>query len=426
MPDAIALISEHASPITALGGVDAGGQNVYVGQLANHLAALGHSVDVFTRRDCDTLPESVRLASGARVVHIRSGPARFVAKEELLPLMEEFSERTLRYCQRRGRYDLVHANFWTSGLVALRLKERLGIPFVVTFHALGRVRTLHQGEEDRFPPVRPAIEERVIAGAERVIAECPQDLCDLVSLYGARPDNVATIPCGFDESEFWPIEKQRARRMLHLHPSEPILLQLGRLVPRKGIETAIRSVACLAERHGIHARLLVVGGQSSDPNPIDTPEIGRLQAIAESIGVADQVVFTGSRERNLLRYYYAAADVFVTTPWYEPFGMTPLEAMACARPVIGSRVGGIKSTVVDGHTGFLVPPRDPVAVADRAAELLRDPRRAEAFGAAGRQRAKARYTWAKVAARIAELYRQVQQDVSQDLPQWSGERISMS
>ena len=426
MPDAIALISEHASPITALGGVDAGGQNVYVGQLANHLAALGHSVDVFTRRDCDTLPESVRLASGARVVHIRSGPARFVAKEELLPLMEEFSERTLRYCQRRGGYDLVHANFWTSGLVALRLKERLGIPFVVTFHALGRVRTLHQGEEDRFPPVRPAIEERVIAGAERVIAECPQDLCDLVSLYGARPDNVATIPCGFDESEFWPIEKQRARRMLHLHPSEPILLQLGRLVPRKGIETAIRSVACLAERHGIHARLLVVGGQSSDPNPIDTPEIGRLQAIAESIGVADQVVFTGSRERNLLRYYYAAADVFVTTPWYEPFGMTPLEAMACARPVIGSRVGGIKSTVVDGHTGFLVPPRDPVAVADRAAELLRDPRRAEAFGAAGRQRAKARYTWAKVAARIAELYRQVQQDVSQDLPQWSGERISMS
>jgi hypothetical protein len=213
--------------------------------------------------------------------------------------------------------------------------------------------------------------------------------------------------------------------MLRLHPTEPTLLQLGRLVPRKGVETAIRSVACLAERHGIRARLLVVGGQSSDPDPVDTPEIGRLRAVAESIGVADQVVFTGSRERNVLRYYYSAADVFITTPWYEPFGITPLEAMACARPVIGSRVGGIKSTVIDGHTGFLVPPRDPVAVADRAAELLTDPRRAQAFGDAGWQRANAHYTWPKVAARIAELYQQVQSDATRTMPQWGGERISM-
>lgn len=425
MPERIALISEHASPIAALGGTDSGGQNVYVGQLANHLSALGYSVDVFTRRDCESLPETVRLASGARVVHIRSGPPRFVPKEELLPLMDGFSERMLRYCEYGGGYDLLHANFWTSGLVALRLKERLGVPFVVTFHALGRVRTRHQAEADRFPQVRPVIEERVIANAERVIAECPQDQRDLVTLYGASPENVATIPCGFDESEFWPVDKQRARRMLRLDPGEPILLQLGRLVPRKGIETAIRSIACLAERHGIRARLLVVGGQSRDPNPVDTPEIGRLRAIAEAIGVGDQVLFTGSRERNVLRYYYSAADLFITTPWYEPFGITPLEAMACARPVIGSRVGGIKTTVVDGRTGFLVPPRDPEAVAERAAQLLCDPQRADAFGEAGWRRAKQHYTWPKIAARVAELYREVRQDVTEQMPLWGGERVSM-
>lgn len=425
MPESVALISEHASPIAPLGGVDSGGQNVYVGQLANHLAALGYAVDVFTRRDCEMLPDSVQLASGARVIHVRSGPPRYVAKEELLPLMDEFSERMLRHCRRSGRYDLVHANFWTSGLVALRMKERLGMPYIVTFHALGRVRTLHQAEQDRFPAVRPAIEERVIAGAGRVIAECPQDQRYLVRLYGADPDCIATIPCGFDEAEFWPIDQRYARRILHLHPTEPLLLQLGRLVPRKGIETVIRALAGLAERHGVRARLLIVGGQSSEPDSAVTPEIGRLRAIADTLGVGDQVTFTGSRSRAVLRYYYSAADIFITTPWYEPFGMTPLEAMACARPVIGSRVGGIKSTVVDGQTGFLVPPRDPVAVADRVAALLGDRRLLNAFGEAGWLRAKEHFTWSGVASRVAQLYREVQAAAPAAVPVWDAKSVSM-
>lgn len=425
MPETVALISEHASPIAPLGGVDSGGQNVYVGQLANHLSALGYAVDVFTRRDCESLPDSVHLPSGARVIHVRSGPPRYIAKEDLLPLMDEFAERMLRYCRRCGRYDVVHANFWTSGLVALRMKERLGTPYVVTFHALGRVRMLHQAEQDRFPAVRPAIEERVIAGAERIIAECPQDQRDLVRLYGADPDSIATIPCGFDESEFWPIDQRYARRILRLHPDEPLLLQLGRVVPRKGIETAIRGLACLKERHGIRARLLIVGGQSGDPDPIATPEIGRLRAVAEAVGVSDQVTFTGSRTRDVLRYYYSAADIFITTPWYEPFGITPLEAMACARPVIGSRVGGVKSTVIDGETGFLVPPRDPAAVADRVAELLGDRPRLQAFGEAGWSRAKEHFTWPKVAERIAQLYREVQSAAQPNLPAWGVKSVSM-
>lgn len=425
MRGSIALISEHASPLGALGGVDGGGQNVYVGQLANHLAGLGYSVDVFTRRDCATTPEIVRLSSGVRVVHVPAGPPRFVCKEELLPLMDEFTGHMLRHCRRRG-YDLVHANFWTSGLVALRLKERLGIPFVITFHALGRVRTKHQAEHDRFPAARPLIEERIIADAERVIAECPQDLQDLVTLYGADPRRVTVIPCGFDENEFWPIEKTRARRVLRLPPSEPMLLQLGRMVPRKGVETVIRSIAELARKHATRARLLVVGGESGAADATQTTEIGRLRAIAAAAGVADQVTFTGSRTRAVLRYYYSAADIFVTTPWYEPFGITPLEAMACARPVIAARVGGLKSTVVDGHTGFLVEPRDPAAVAERAAQLLRDPQRLNAFGTAGRRRAHRYYTWPKVAARVADLYHGVQHGSAQAMSLWEDERRTAS
>src|SRR5205823_7809200 len=122
-------------------------------------------------------------------------------------------------------------------------------------------------------------------------------------------------------------------------------------------------------------RLLVVGGESETPDETRTPEIARLRRLAEELGVAERVTFTGHRQRSELRRYYAAADVFVTTPWYEPFGITPLEAMACATPVIGAEVGGIKYTVKHGVTGFLVPPQNEEALANSLKEIYRNPRR---------------------------------------------------
>ena len=141
----------------------------------------------------------------------------------------------------------------------------------------------------------------------------------------------------------------------------------------------------------------------------DRPEIGRLQQIAECLGVSDLVTFVGSRSRSELKTYYSAADVFVTTPWYEPFGITPLEAMACKLPVVGSAVGGIKMTVADGETGFLVPPRDPLALADRLSLLLTQPRLRESMGRAGQRRVQRLFTWERVAAAIERLYVEIAQ-----------------
>jgi D-inositol-3-phosphate glycosyltransferase len=403
----IALISEHASPLAALGGADGGGQNVYVAWLARHLAAQGHDVDVFTRRDNARLPQRVRIADGASIIHVPAGPPERVPKEQLLPYMDEFSEFVMGACRDRRSYDLIHANFFMSALVACTVKRRLGIPFVVTFHALGRVRRLHQGEADAFPAERLTIEDRAVREADRIIAECPQDAADLHSLYGADPGKLRLIPCGFDPAEFWPTDRRAARQLLGLDPSERIVLQLGRMVPRKGVDTVVRAVARLQRTHGIAARLLVVGGESREPDPTATPEIGRLRRIADEEGIADAVTFVGSRGRPALRLYFAAADVFVTTPWYEPFGITPVEAMACGRPVVGAAVGGIKATVVDGETGFLVPPKDPAAVAERLARLFRDPRLLRAFGRRGRQRAVARYTWSRVCEAVEAVYAEV-------------------
>ncbi|HWE39403.1 MAG TPA: glycosyltransferase [Isosphaeraceae bacterium] len=400
----IALISEHASPLATLGGVDAGGQNIYVGQLARRLAALGHEVEVLTRRDRRGLPEVVPWAGGARVVHVAAGPPSAVRKEDMLPFMDEFADGVRARVRRRGHYDLIHANFFMSGMVAAELRRSSGTPFVVTFHALGRVRRLHQGDADGFPDERLAIEDRVVAEADGIVAECPQDQDDLVHLYGADRGRITVIPCGFDPSEFWPIDKPRARAALGIGPGGPVLLQLGRMVPRKGVDNVIRGLARLRRDRGIAARLLVVGGESEVPDPAITPEIGRLRSIAQSEGVADAVTFVGSRGRDVLRYYYAAADVFITTPWYEPFGITPVEAMACGTPVVGADVGGIKATVVDGKTGFLVPPNDPAALAGRLALLLNDPGLLRAFARRAVRRANEHYTWGRVAEAVDGLY----------------------
>ncbi len=404
----VALISEHASPLAALGGVDSGGQNVYVGQVARHLTALGHKVDIFTRRDSEDLPDIVNWAPGVRIVHIAAGPAEHIRKEELLPYMAEFRHEMVRLCHVQGLiYDLIHANFWTSGLVAADLKQALGIPFVVTFHALGRVRRMHQKDADTFPDERFAVEERVIAEADAVIAECPQDQADLMQLYGADPARICIIPCGFDPAEFWPIDKAIARSKLGLPLNEWMVLQLGRMVPRKGVETVVQAMGVLSTEYGIPARLVVVGGETDDADPVATPEIGRLQAVARDCGVAERVMFTGRRSRSVLRYYYSAADVFATIPWYEPFGITPVEAMACGRPVVGANVGGIKYTVVEGETGYLVPPKEPRALADRLAHLFRNPELLAAFGQQGLQRANAHFTWEHVTRAIADLFDQI-------------------
>ncbi len=401
-PLRIALISEHASPLAAVGGVDAGGQNIYVANVARCLAAEGHQVDVFTRRDDPHLPAVADVRSGLRVLHIDAGPAAFVPKEELLAHMPAFTRSARRLVEHGLPYDAVHANFFMSGVVGLRLKELFGLPLVMTFHALGLVRREHQKAADGFPAARIAIEKRIVRRADRLIAECPQDQADLVRLYGAHPRAISTVPCGVDLAEFSPGCKATARRSLGLADDEFVVLQLGRLVPRKGIDNVIRALALLPG--DVPARLLVVGGESREPDGRATPEIARLRGVARECGVEGRVRFTGQRRRDELALHYAAADVFVTTPWYEPFGITPLEAMACGTPVIGSAVGGIQHSVVDGVTGYLVPPKDPGALAERLVHLRANPELARALGRAGIRRVRSMFTWQRVADELAEVY----------------------
>jgi D-inositol-3-phosphate glycosyltransferase len=404
----IALISEHASPLAVCGGVDAGGQNIAVAELAQHLAGLGYQIDIFTRWDNIALSEIVHWQTNIRVVHIKAGPLACIPKEELLPHMNEFTANVIRFSKRQGHpYQLIHAHFFMSALVAANLKKVLGIPFIITFHALGKVRRIIQGDCDKFPAERFSIEERVIREANQVVALCPQDREDLITLYDANPDKITIIPNGFNPKEFYSIDQMVARKRLGLDPYEKIILQLGRLVPRKGIETVVQGLAHLQHEFKIKARLLIVGGESDMPDPAVTPEIGRLQQLAKREGIKESVTFAGRRGRDVLRYFYSAADVFVTTPWYEPFGITPLEAMACGTPVIGSNVGGIKYTVQDSETGFLVPPKDPESLAAKLSMLFQYPHLKENIQHNALQWVQGQFTWLKVAQQTADLYEKI-------------------
>ena len=407
----IAIISDHASPLAAPGSVDCGGQNVYVAQLARELARAGHLVDVFTRRDAPEQRQVVHWLENIRVIHVPAGPPRYVPKEQMLPHVDAFARYVTRFARRQpAAYDIAHANFFMSGMVAQHLKDALGLPFVITFHALGRVRRLAQGTADTFPTERMRIEAALMRAADRIIAECPQDRYDMERLYGAPLSRIAITPCGFSPDELWPVPMLEARARLGLDEGRFIVLQLGRMVPRKGVDTVIQGVAMLRHRYGVDAQLLVVGGDisgQSGANSGDGLELARLRSVAADLGIAAHVRFTGQQPRAVLRDYYSAANVFASTPWYEPFGITPVEAMACARPVIGAEVGGIKSTVNDSVTGFLIPSRDPAALADRLARLHRHPELARAMGEAGRRRACEHYTWRHVASQLAAIYADV-------------------
>jgi glycosyltransferase involved in cell wall biosynthesis len=404
MKSKIAFISEHASPLALAGSVDSGGQNIYVREVARELSYNGYQVDIYTRRDDAALPQIVDLFQNVRVIHADAGPPVFVPKEDLMPHMEEFTSFMIKFIRaHKISYELVHANFWMSGMVAQGIKAKFSIPYVITFHALGLVRALFQKEADKFPKERSSIERSIMHFADQIIAECPQDEEDMIKLYHAPEKKIEVIPCGFNPDEFHPLSKKESRVNLGLPLNEHILLQLGRMVPRKGIDNVIRAIKHIPESL-LPVRLLIVGGDLNCDSGPCAPELKRLKSIAAEEGVSDQVVFTGPKPHSALKHYYSASDIFISTPWYEPFGITPIESMACGTPVIGSDVGGIKFTVADGVTGFLVPPKSPEILASRIAEILTDKVLANSMSEAAIRRANKHFTWERVAYHLKRTY----------------------
>lgn len=390
----VAMVSEHASPLAVLGGVDAGGQNVYVAALAQQLGQDGVDVVVHTRRDDPAPARQVEMGPNVIVDHVDAGPAQPISKDDLLPLMNDFAV-DLHRAWTIDRPDVVHAHFWMSGRAALAAARPLGIPVVVTFHALGVVKRRHQGSKDTSPPERLATEQTLVRRADRVMATCSDEVFELLRL-GADSGALSVVPCGVDVDLFRPDVEPEPRT-----PGLRRLVVVSRLVERKGIGNVISALRDVRD-----AELVIAGGPQLD-RLSDDPEAQRLMHLAREARVADRVQFRGRVGRSELPALMRSADVAVCVPWYEPFGIVPLEAMACGVPVVASAVGGLTDTVVDGVTGLHVPPRRPDRVADAVNLLLADADLRASLGAAGARRARSRYSWPRVAHATLGVYREV-------------------
>lgn len=393
----IAMVSEHASPLAVLGGVDAGGQNVHVAALARAMASMGAEVRVYTRRDDTALPKRVQFTDGVVVQHVDAGPAKAIGKDELLPHMDDFSDELLREWEL-DTPDVAHAHFWMSGRASLPVARAVRIPMVQTFHALGVEKRRYQGAKDTSPPSRLREEQSIIQQADRIIATASAEAFELIR-QGGDKDRITVVPCGVDLAEFTP-EGPRDARVSGIHR----ILVLSRLVERKGISDVVEALRLLP-----NAELLIAGGPAS-ADLAEDPEARRLKTIAQELGLLDRVHFVGRVSREDVPSLLRSADVVACVPWYEPFGMVPLEAMACGIPVVASAVGGLIDTVVDGITGFHVASRSPIQLAGALRSLLQNEQLRLDFGQAGRRRAVRRYGWERIAKDTLDVYSQVLSD----------------
>lgn len=393
-PD-LAILSVHTSPLAMPGAGDGGGMNVYVRALATALARAGVTCDVLTRAEDEAQAPIVEVEPGFRVLHVEAGPRHPISKHALVETTDEFTGRVAELvAQGTINPHVLHANYWLSGIVGHTLKHELDVPLVATFHTLARVKADAGVDDD--PVMRTRVEHDIVDCADVMLASTAEEGRQLNELYGADPDRIEIVPPGVEHSLFSPGSKADARARLGFDGGR-VLLFAGRIQPLKGVELAVGALECLDDPA---ATLVIVGGPSGPEGDLT---VERLRQLVADQGLERQVRFVPPRPHDALADYYRAADVCIVPSHTESFGLVALEAAACGTPVVAAAVGGLRSLVVDGETGFLVEGREPCHYSDPVERLMNDPDLAAELGRHAWARSW-RYSWNMTAARLRRLY----------------------
>jgi len=370
----IATLMVHTSPLDQPGAGDAGGMNIYVVESAERMAAMGVSVDIFTRRHSPDLPDVVELSPGVRVRHLNIG-ANSATKEELPALIPNISDAFSKVLENE-KYDVLHSHYWISGKVAMPAAKKFGIPQAHTMHTMARVKNMNLAEGERPEPmIRVQGETQVVAAANALIANTDAEAASLVSLYEACPDNVSVVSPGVDLFTFTAGNgRKAAREAVGLPQDAHILAFVGRIQPHKGPEVLIRAVAEMLS-HSPHLRpkliTIIMGGASGS----GLGEVERLKDLVSWLNISDVVRFENPVPRAQIPQWYRAADLVCVPSYSESFGLVALEAQACGTPVVATAVGGLRTAVADGISGVLVDGHDPRAWSSVLARLLQEPQR---------------------------------------------------
>lgn len=408
----VAMLSVHTCPLATLGGKETGGMNVYVRDLSRELGRRGVAVDCFTRSQNPAIPRvSTALGFNGRVMHVPAGPETPYDKYRLVEHLGEFVAGVLGFARREGiQYDVIFSHYWLSGLAAAELRRAWGTPIVHMFHTLGQMKNaVADSPQEWEPDARIQGETEVIGLADCLVAATPLERAQMVWLYGADAAKIAVVPCGVNLDLFSPTPQNQARRTLALPLDRRVVLYVGRIEPLKGIDVLLQAMALVANEETIAQEdlsLIIVGGAPGAGAAHTQRELARLDEMRAELGIEHLVTFQGAQNQDTLVHYYSAADVVVVPSRYESFGMVALEAMACGTPVIASKVGGLAFSVQDGQTGFLVPDRDPAALAERLRQLLTDDALRRQLGGQAAQWARY-YGWPAIAGQILDVFERV-------------------
>ena len=405
LPDRIAVLSVHTSPLDQPGTGDAGGMNVYVVETAKRLAQSGVEVDIFTRATTSALPPTVEMAPGVTVRHITAGPYEGLMKNDLPGQLCAVTAGVMRAeaAQPEGFYGLIHSHYWLSGQVGWLASERWRVPLVHTMHTMGRVKNLDIAQGDKpEPEMRIIGEQQVVDVAQRLIANTEVESQQLVDLYSANPNRIDVVNPGVDLTMFSPGPKSRARKELGVALDATVLLYVGRIQPLKAPDILIRAAAELvAMRPELRSSLVVVICGGASGSGLERPE--SLANLAHELGISDLVRFEPPGARETLVSWYRAADLTVVPSYSESFGLVAVESQACGTPVVAAAVGGLTTAVADNVSGRLIQGHNPIAYAHVLNQLILNPVYRKELSAGARMHAAA-FGWENTTAGLLKSY----------------------
>ena len=405
----IAMISVHECPLASSEGKERGGINVYVFELSKALARLGWSIDIYTRIQDDINPHIVQVSESLRVIHVPCGPHTPLSKKEILLHINEFTQNTLTFIKTEHlTYDVMHAHYYLSGIVANALSESFSpkIPWIMTFHTLGLMKQLvNHAASLEDPEQRISLEKSLANTASAIITTSENDTSYVSALYDVSASRIYAIPPGVDTDLFIPQSKMEAKKNIGADLDHHIVLAVGRIDPVKGFDVLLYAMKILYAKEPnfiLNACLWIVGGDVGEDRKKWSTELTKLKQLQQRLNLSTTVKFIPAQPQEKLVDYYNAADVVVMPSHYESFGMVALEALACDRPVITTDVMGISPILKEFPKGHVISANNPVLLAQQLQHVLSEP-----HGFYKDKKAIEKFGWKAVAKQVSTIYEKV-------------------
>ncbi len=410
----ICMISTHgyvaANP--PLGAPDTGGQVVYVLELAKKLAQFGYKVDIWTRRFEDQ-PMIEEVAPNTQIIRMPCGGKDFVPKEYMCDHIPEWVQHTLRYIRsKKLRYSFINSHYWDAGIAGQQLSRLLDIPHLHTPHSLGmwkkrNMQTDFDGDGEAFEKKynftrRIRDERNIFHECDALIATTPTQLDSLERDYDVAPGHTKMIPAGYDDNRFFPIgldSRDMIREQFGFRGKT--VFAVARLARNKGFDLLIHGFSVAAERLPDARLLLAIGHDERDEGEEEIYQ--ELVQLRKEYGLEDRIDFHGYISDEDLPSFYRAADVFVLSSRYEPFGMTAVEAMASGTPVVATVHGGLYRVLNYGTHALFADTFDKEDLGITVTKPLRHRSLRTRLAENGARIARSLFTWASVSQQILNL-----------------------